>query len=78
VNGRLRKLEARICELERPAKELARSQAQKRIGERLAEYDRLRDELVPVDVYKDGLLQRIEYEARDFLEAADRQGKKSA
>jgi hypothetical protein len=71
MSRRLRKLAARIRELERPEKELARSQAQKRLGELLA----LRDELVPVDVYKSGLLQRIEYETRDNLEAADRQSR---
>ncbi len=74
MSRRLSKLEARIRVLEAPAKE----QAQKRISERLVEYERLRAELVPVDVYKSGLVQRIEYEARDDLKAADRQSKKTA
>jgi hypothetical protein len=74
MSRRLSKLKARIRVLEAPAKE----QAQKRISERLVEYERLRAELVPVDVYKNGLVQRIEYEARDDLEAADRQSKKTA
>ena len=78
MSRRLRKLEARIRELEAPAKELARSQAQKRIGKLLGEYDRLRSELVPVTVYKDGLVRRIEYATESELEAADQQGEKSA
>jgi hypothetical protein len=64
---KLAALEARIRKLEGPAKELARN----RLSEGLAAYDRLRSELVPVTVYKDGLLRRIEYETRDALEAAD-------
>jgi hypothetical protein len=67
-------LEARIRKLEAPA----RDQARRRISHGLAEYERLRDALVPVGVYKDGLLRRIEYETRDALEAADSQSKKSA
>jgi hypothetical protein len=75
VSRRLRKLEARIRELEAPAKELARSQAQKRISEGLVEYERLRQQLIPIDVYANGRLQQIEYATESELEAVDRQSR---
>jgi hypothetical protein len=74
LSRRLLKLEARIREPERPGRE----QARQRFRDRLAEYERLRAELVPVSVYKDGLVQRVEFETREALEAADQHNKMSA
>jgi hypothetical protein len=74
VSRRLRKLEARICRLEGPVE----AQARKRISDGLAEYERLRQQLVPVHVYKDGLVRRIEFATESELEAADQHGKTTA
>jgi hypothetical protein len=74
VSRRLRKLEARLRELEAPVE----AQARKRISEGLAAYDRLRKELVPVDVYQGGLVRRIEFATESELEADDQHGEKTA
>jgi hypothetical protein len=74
VSRRLRKLEARIRELEAPLQE----QAKKRFSEGLAEYEHLRQQLIPVEVLANGLVRRVEFATESELEAADQQGEKSA
>jgi hypothetical protein len=74
MSRRLRKLEGRIRKLESPAEQLDLQ----RISERLDECRRLQQQLIPVSVYANGRLERIEYETRDDLEAAARQGEKTA
>jgi hypothetical protein len=70
VSRRLRKLEARIRVLEAPGEALEL----KRISERLDECRRLQQQLIPVSVYANGRLERVEFQTEDELEAADRQG----
>jgi hypothetical protein len=74
VSRRLRKLEARLRKLEAPVE----AQASKRISEGLAEFEHLRQQLIPIDVFANGLVRRIEFAKESELEAADRQGEKSA
>jgi hypothetical protein len=74
MSRRLRKLEARIRRLEAPAE----AQARKCISEGLAEYEHLRQQLIPVSVYANGLVRRIEFATESELEAADQHSKKTA
>jgi DNA-binding XRE family transcriptional regulator len=74
------KFKQRLCSLvnillEHGLRQPVEAQARKRISEGLDQYQRLRQQLVPVRVYKDGWVRRIEFATEsELLKAADQHG----